>query len=276
MSHRKRKIQYKDQISPRICTQTNTKESLETSLCACTRASLTVEASIIVPLMVGFLAIILFFFRFIQVQVAVEEALIYTGRKVAVESCMMSSEEVLYLSAEAIFREAISENEIINRYIKNKSNGIQLLKSEFADNEIWLRAEYEIKLPVAFFSIDSVELSSENCFQKWIGNRDEFYDGDWVYITQNGTVYHSKKDCRALDISVKRASASKIENYRGENGQKYYACDRCKEEGVNWVYYTDYGTLFHAKIDCSSLKRTIEKIRKDEVGNRRICVFCNM
>lgn len=276
MSHRKRNIQYKDQISPRICTQTNIKDNHETSLCIYLKASLTVEASFIVPLMAGFFAIIVFFFRLIQVQVAVEEVLIYTGRKVAVESSIVSSEEVMYISAETIFREAISEYEIINKYVKNKSRGITLSKSVFAEDEIWLRAEYEIKLPVAFFSIDSVWLSSENCFQKWIGNRDEFYDGDWVYITQNGTVYHTKRDCQALDISVKRASALKIESYRGKNGQKYYACKRCKEEAVSWVYYTDYGTLFHTKIDCSSLKRTIEKIRKDKVGNRRICIFCNL
>ena len=100
MSHWKNNRELLHKISQRICTQTKTIRNQETSLCIHPEASLTIEASVVVPLMAGFLAIILFFFRIMQVQAIVEETLIYTGRCVAVESSVVSSEKALYLSAE--------------------------------------------------------------------------------------------------------------------------------------------------------------------------------
>ena len=91
----------KGKISPRICTQTINFIRQRTSFCTCEKGSLTVEASFIVPLTIGFLGIILFFFRILQVQIRVEEALMYAGRTVAVESSTISSETALFLLAEA-------------------------------------------------------------------------------------------------------------------------------------------------------------------------------
>ena len=70
MSHWKRNMQYKNKISLRIRTQTKMKKNQETSFCAWQRASMTIEASFIVPFMAGFLAIILFFFRAVGWRVA--------------------------------------------------------------------------------------------------------------------------------------------------------------------------------------------------------------
>lgn len=275
MSHWKRNMYHKNKISLRICTQTKSINNQETSLCTRPRASLTIEASFIVPLMAGFLAIILFFFRVISVQVVVEEAMVYTGRCVAVESCVVSSEEALFLSAESIFRMLVDENVVVNSYVENKSWGISLLKSEFTGDVIWLRAEYAVKLPVSFFGTDCIYLSSENSFHKWIGSNGLEHVEKWVYITQTGSVYHTSVDCRVLDISIKTAFLSEIGDYRGVDGQKFYPCSRCKKEDCQVVYYTDYGTLYHYDVVCSSLKRTIKKIPLEEVGSRHICSFCN-
>ena len=59
------------------------------------KASMTVEASIVIPLLVGFVVSLLFWFRLIQVQAAVEEALLYAARKTAIESSVVSEEELL-------------------------------------------------------------------------------------------------------------------------------------------------------------------------------------
>ena len=269
-----RNMNYKNIISHRICTQTKRIKNQETSLCTYAHGSLTIEASFVIPLMAGSLAFILYFFQVILVQVQIEEALIYTGRCVAVESCVVSSEEALFLSAETIFRSIVDKSTVVNRYVENKSWGISLLKSEFSGDEICLRAEYAVKLPISFFDIDRIRLSSENCFQKWIGSNGFEQVGKWVYITPTGTVYHTSMACRVLDISIKEAPLSEIGEYRGLNGQKFYPCFRCKKEAGQVVYYTDYGTLYHQNIGCRALKRTINKIHIEEVGARSICSFC--
>jgi len=67
---------------------------------------------------------------------------------------------------------------------------------------------------------------------------------------------------------------SEIGDYRGVDGQKFYPCSRCKKEDCQVVYYTDYGTLYHKDIACSAIKRLVEKIKIEDVGNRRPCSFC--
>lgn len=260
--------------SPRICTQTKKFMSQRTSFCICEKASLTIEASVVLPLTIGFLAIILFFFRVIQVQAIIEEALMYAGRVVAVESSEVSSELALLISAEGVLISVLEEQPIVESYIKHGIFGISLLRSDFSGENIVLRADYKMILPVAFFGRESIELSSENCFRKWVGDINGEIQDDWVYITPTGSVYHTNLDCRVLDIKAEATSLTQIAEYRGMDGQKYYPCSRCKTENGSTVYYTGYGRLYHFDARCSSLKRTIQKISRSEIEGRRECAFC--
>jgi len=274
MSLWKKLLFYKYMCSPQICTQY--KKDQRASFYICQKASFTVEASIIVPLCIGFLSCFLFFFRVIQVQTLVEETLIYVGRQVAVESSVIESKEGLFLSVEALFLNCLKDEPIIETYVKNAEMGICLLSSTFDGEEIVLHADYQMKLPVGFFEINSLSLSSENRFRKWTGNESAEEGGEWVYITPDGTAYHSSAKCQSLDLSIRRAMMEEIENLRGKNGQKYDACSRCLKEKRNggYVYYTDYGRLYHKELSCSALKRTIHKIKKSMIGNRTPCKYC--
>lgn len=228
----------------------------------------------VIPLTIGFLVCILFFFRVIQVQAAVEQALIDAGRAIAVESSVVDSEEVLLVSAEALLLTSLQHDPVVESYVENGVLGIWLLESDFSGEEIVLRAEYQIKLPVSFFEVEDISLVSENSFRKWIGNSGRATEGEWVYITPNGLVYHTRVDCRSLDLSVKSAIGTTISQLRGKDGQKYYPCSRCMQEELGNVYYTDYGTLYHGDVSCGALKRTIQKVSIREVGGRRLCSYC--
>lgn len=258
----------------KICTQPNSLLSQWTSLCICRKASLTLEATIVIPLMVGFLVCILFFFRVIQVQAAVEQAIVATGRAIAVESSVVDSEEMLFLSAEALLLNALQEDPVVGDYVENGTLGIWLFESDFSGANILLHAEYRMKLPVSFFDIEYISLVSENSFRKWTGDRGSTAEETWVYVTPNGVVYHSSTECRSLDLSVKSAMSSVISKYRGKDGQKYYPCSRCVQEERGIVFYTDYGTLYHGDVSCSSLKRSIQRIPKSEIRGRKGCSFC--
>ncbi len=264
-------IKYK-KISSRICTQTKFNIYQETSFCTCKAGSLTIEAAVIIPLAVGFLVCVLYFFRVIQVQATVEEALIYVGRMIAVESSIVSSEEALFLSAEAGIKTALKKSVVIDNYVENGVWGVSLLRSKFQGEDIVLCAEYKVRLPVKFFGIDSITLSSQNAFRKWIG--DIKGEEDYVYVTSNGEVYHTNLDCPSLSLSIKQSLTSKISNCRGKDGQKYYPCSACVRRETGVVYYTDYGTLYHEVLDCSALKRTVKKIAISEIGGKRQCMFC--
>jgi len=261
--------------SPQTRTLNTKFQNQGTSPCICKKGSFTVEAAIIIPLTVGFLGCILFLFRVMQVQAAIDEAVIYAGRKVAVESSAIPSETALFLSTQGFMMAMLKDYPEVENYVENGFLGINLLESEFSGSQIQIKAKYKMILPVSFFGIDSIALYSQNSFQKWVGDSYKDSEDQWVYITPTGVVYHANTGCRAIDLSIKEVERSQIAQMRGENGQKYYPCSQCNDKTQSSVVYcTDYGTLFHAKEDCSSLKRTIRKVCLKDVGDRIPCSFC--
>lgn len=262
--------------SPQKRTHKIPQNSQRASFCICQRASYTLEAAVVIPLLAGYLVTFLSFFQILQVQCAVDEALLYAGRKTAVESSIVDSEEALFLSAEGFLLYALKDNLLIENHVEHGSLGVQLWESEFEGDAIFLKANYTYKLPIGFLGVKQVELSSQNRFRKWNNTAPTTESGEWVYVTPNGEVYHTDITCRSLKLSIKTATLGEVEELRGLNGQKYYECPLCdwKEDQSERVYYTDYGVLFHRDISCSSLKRTIEKISIEEIGNRRLCSYC--
>lgn len=263
--------------SPVLCTRKKRTKLQEASFCICSKASLTVEAAVVFPLTIGFLLSILFFFRVLFVQAAVEEALVYAGRAVAVESSLMDEETALYLSAEGLFKYELSQEKNIDRFVTGGVLGVTLLGSRVSGKEIELQANYMVSLPIKLFGTNGIWLTSKNSFVKWKG---DLYTGTeqekWVYITKTGSVYHKNTNCRSLDLKIQEGSIQEMDAIRGKNGQKYYSCNRCLNnmEEIQSVYFTDYGKLYHGKLSCSALKRTIEKILLSQVGDRRPCSYC--
>ena len=249
----------------------------EASLYTWQKASYTIEAAIVIPLMALFFVSILFFFRIMEVQYDVEKALIYAGRKTAVESSAVTSSELLLASAKGHLIYALKDSDVVEAYIRGGSLGIFLWSSEFSEEEILLKASYEFFLPIDFWDIGTIHLYSQNRFYKWNGDVSISQEEAWVYVTPTGTVYHSTPSCRVLDLGIREIAFTQIETERGMDGQKYYPCSRCKDMSVSngVVYGTNYGTRYHRDISCSYLKRTIQKIKPEEVEDRLPCSFCD-
>ena len=246
------------------------------SFCICHKASYTVEAAIVIPLISMYLVMLLFFFPILKIQCVVDEALMYAGRKTAVECSVLESEEILAISAETYMLYVLKDNSLVDKYIKHGMWGIQLWNSSFEGEDIILRAEYVVKLPFSFGGLGEIRLSSQNSFRKWSKSIHEEAPGGYVYVTETGEVYHKNIYCRSIHLSVKSCVVEEISSLRGKNGQRYYECDRCEwiSEKKERVYYTDYGTLYHKDIACSAIKRMVEKIKIEEIEGTRPCNFC--
>ena len=246
------------------------------SFCICCKASYTVEAAIVIPLLSMYLVTLLFFFPILEIQRAVDEALMYAGRKTAVECSVLESEEILALSAETYMLYALKDNSLVNSYLKQEMWGIQLWESSFDGEDIVLRADYVVKLPFSFGRLGEIPLSSQNRFRKWSKSESGEDQGDYVYVTETGEVYHEDINCRSIRLSVKSCATETVSSLRGKDGQRYYECNECQwiSEKKERVYYTDYGTLYHKDIGCSAIKRMVEKIKLEEIEGKRPCKFC--
>lgn len=98
---------------------------------------------------------------------------------------------------------------------------------------------------------------------------------EWVYITPHGERYHRSRDCRHLRVKIYSASTEKIVDYRNDSGEKYRRCESCGDDGLTGIcFYTEYGNRYHATLQCSGLKRSVQTVRISEVGRRHVCAYC--
>ncbi len=250
-----------------------------------TRGSMTLEMAVVLPLMVSFLVFFLFLFRMLWVQESMEEALIFASRTVAV-SCFTESREQEKPQAEQLaeaelsFRKGLKECGCPVVFIQGEARGISLLSSEFSGDEVIIRAAYEMRMPCVLFGDLRFSFVQSVQSRKWIGNISlEQSDSDtdqWVYITTYGTVYHGKRDCRYLDLSIRAVNRHALLTLRNKDGKIYRMCGTCGKSKQGTVYVTDYGTHYHSSLSCSGLKRTIYMVKLSQTGGRKPCSKCGI
>lgn len=240
------------------------------------RGSYTLEMAVVLPIAVTFLTAILFFFRVLQVQTQVQEALVYTSRKIAVSAGVSDNSATLLAEAEVLFRKELQQHEEVQKYVQNDLPGVSLLLSELSGPEVILRADYFVKFPIKLLNVKGVKITQRSASRKWTGDQEQWTDNDYVYITENGTVYHCSRDCSYLDLSIKAVDYTDIGRIKNKNEHKYSGCSLCaeKNKSAGQVYITDYGTCYHATLSCSGLKRTVYIVPLSEVGGKGPCSKC--
>lgn len=117
--------------------------------CTCLKASYTLEAAVIFPLVAVF-CIYTFFFRVVQVESQVKAALYYSARMSALASSANDSSVVSVATAEVLFRSRISDSKHIDTYVRGGRYGVSLLGSKMDGDDVSLKAKYKVKLPVSF------------------------------------------------------------------------------------------------------------------------------
>lgn len=264
ISHHKTIIKFPTQGAPR---------------CTCYAGSFTLEAAVILPMLACFFVSILFFFRVMQVQLEVQQALDDTGRRLAVYLAGDNSGSLAeYAAAGILFQKELKGSKTVSEYVRGGLAGITLFDSEFSADQIHLRASYRIRLPVRIFWIWEVKIAQRADCRKWTGWKEQSEDveEDLVYITETGTVYHTTKSCTHLTLSIRSVTIGEIPWLRNENGDKYRECMICMDKNISsgQLYITNQGDCYHSDLGCSGLKRTIYTVRLSEVEGRRPCRKC--
>ncbi len=99
----------------------------------------------------------------------------------------------------------------------------------------------------------------------------------YVYVTENGVVYHRDPGCTHLLLSVRQVAYADLGSCRNQDGGRYTACEKCArgEHDPAVVIIAREGDRYHLDPNCSGLKRTVERIRLSEAGGRRPCSRCS-
>lgn len=242
------------------------------------QASFTVEAAMIVPIFVFFMALFLGFFQVMQIEIQVDQALQYAAGNTAIYCQKQDGYPLLeYTGAAVLFYRELKTEEIAEKSLKNGIAGIRFQDMDSNERFVKLHVSYEIRLPVGFFGFQFLNVEQSASARKWNGYQSENGNNEdaWVYITPYGSVYHQSTACRYLDLSVHAVGKDQISKLRNKDGAIYYSCVSCHAamaEGT--VYVTDYGTSYHASANCRKLKRTVYRVKKEQAGDRTPCKKC--
>lgn len=144
---------------------------------------------------------------------------------------------------------------------------------------------YAVTLPIGGFGYKKVWVRQRSMVHIFNGYDDARGDiiGEqkvYVYVTKQGSVYHKKRSCSVLQLSVRSVTGSRINKERNTEGKIYRKCKKCTRGYTNAelvglsLFVTDYGVKYHVRANCPELTRTVKVIRIEEAGTRRACKIC--
>lgn len=258
------------------------------------RASMTVEACLVLPLFLFAFLNIISIVEIYRLQGNMSAAMHDTARQMAVygyeyrqirggSAGAAESLGLTYLYAAGKIRTKLGTAYLDNAPIAGGTSSICWLRSSVMqqDDCIDLIAEYRIEPPVPLMGYRQRTMFNRMRTRAWTG-----YDGavngtdssvtqeEIVYITPDGGVFHRSRACSYLKLSIAAASKSFLDTQRNQDGDKYYPCGECGRYCGSTVYITDYGNRYHATLGCSGLKRTVMAVPITETGSRGACSKC--
>ncbi len=261
-------------------------------------ASITVEASIALPLFIFFFVNIMMLFNIIKIQCDMEAALHQVGNEVALYAFdAKAGEDALGIDDSKVGSVA---GALSTFYIKNKvesylgeelekgivtngASGLNFLQSKvmLGNDIIDVVVDYKVHPLIPLIGFDDFPVESRYYAHAWtgydisgIGEPDQ-NEEEMVYVTEHGEVYHRDINCKYLKLNIRTIEYESLKTERNADRSKYYPCEYCGQGvGGGHVFITDYGTRYHSRVDCPGLKRKIYTIPISEVGGKPPCSGC--
>lgn len=241
------------------------------------RGSATVEAVCILPMLM-----IVFWIFYSMCQIFIVDNLVYqavmnTAEELA-EYAYLAEEDSAILdtvAANGMLQEYLPSDKRLERYIKGGKTGLLILYPVQVDAEGFLtvRLNYRLEIPSPFLKKLEMPVQIQVRQKAYTGYRkpEDREDGEqYVYLAENGTVYHLTRSCSHLDLTIHPVSADR----RKEQYAELTPCEYCGDETSDIYYITDTGERYHSSMECGGLKRTVRRVPRSEVQGYAPCSRC--
>lgn len=250
--------------------------------------TLTVEAAIVLPLFLIVMIAVLQYGAVMGTAVKFGTALTETGKTMATAAYVTKyggdAGDALGIAAVAL-SEAYAQGKVMSQAGDTSAvkNANMLLSSFLGEEEtIDLVLTYQIRSPFSLVQLPGNFFLQRARVRAWTGRSESVSDdgensdsGDYVYVTETGSVYHDDPDCTHLKLSIRMVDAESLDSLRNNNGGKYHACEICGDSSPSGtVYITNEGTRYHNSLECSGLKRTVRQVSREDIGDLRACSKC--
>lgn len=252
------------------------------------RGSMTVEASMVLPVFLFFMMTLLMGIEMVRLQCN-----LFAG---------LGSSEAIHMEKQ--IQRALQDQPLLGHfkvdaaeeYLNGQENGRLCLLGNISvrnqsdvqgNGRIEVEVQYQIKpfiywLPIGNSNGGGLCFEDELFAHDFNGYRgsvegDRREEEEIVYITENGTRYHTDTGCVSLRISVQTVHSSRLSAMRNQSGGRYYPCERCRPSKSGVFFITRDGDRYHRGADCSSLKRTVRAVTLEEAVRmgRSACSKCS-
>lgn len=252
--------------------------------------SVSVEAALVLPLFIFALLSLFSLGESIRVRGIIYEGFHETAEYMAESSYLyegaagagkeekasdMLSQGISLAAANHKLNDYIDDREAVCKYVNGGMSGIYVTQAELGDDDyVYMKLYYSIEVDVPMLGkmdIPCREKIRQRAYLGYTKENDEDSEGTYIYMAENGRVYHSSRKCYHIKLAIKqvdeetlRSSYSRLTPCR--------LCARYKKGGA--IYVTEDGDRYHYSLGCSGLKRTIYRVKKDECGVCRPCSAC--
>lgn len=243
------------------------------------RGSITLEASIVIPIFFFAILSLAYLLEMMTLQNAMRNALCSAARETASQAYSAAGPNPRDIEHRII--ENIGAEKLDASMVVGGAGGIDCDNSTYnrMTGVMDLSVRYEVDIPILMFRIHAITCEEKLRVKGWTGYvsvQDDSYSSKTVYVTDTGVVYHKSPDCTYLDMSIRSVQSEEIENLRNQSGSKYYACESCGKETAagDICYITDHGTRYHTSLRCKKVQRNIYAISIDEAYGLGGCSKC--
>lgn len=245
------------------------------------RASLTVEASLALPV---FLVAVLLLLKTVDLYrlhgmltVSLQESARYLSIcAYAVDAAGKETYEIPETAACIAYAEGKLPEEI------RKNGTVTLLPSSVRGGWLELRAIYWPKMGNRLIPVQSRGIAACAKVHLFCGRTDDDTKEEsakakqMVWMTENGSVYHTDSSCSHINLTIQASSPGALAWKRNQDGEKYKKCEQCIGKGMTGkeVYYTKYGNRYHNSLACKGLQRKVRLVTLEQTDGRKECSKC--
>lgn len=242
--------------------------------------SITVEASLVVPIFVLIVTGILYLNQLLYCEEQVLCALEQAAKETSLEYTLVHKKLVVnpvFMSAK--INAAISGRENENRSVVC----VVRAKIDSETDQMDFQADYTVTSPIPLFG-KNIFLFSEGYYGKaFTGvltrmSQSEQGEDEMVYVTKTGSVYHRSIACNHLKLSLRVVSIKELEEKRSFDGSIYYPCEKCcggkNLSAKQNVVICNYGNRYHVEKSCQKISWSIREIPISQVEGRTPCKTC--
>ena len=149
-----------------------------------------------------------------------------------------------------------------------------LTKEYMEDPYVDLYEVYSYKLPITLIPGYQIDVALRGRVHAWVGRTGQECEADknkiaeeMVYVTDHQAVYHTDSGCSHLQLSVYAVDSTRLSNYD-------FCKKCCGSTEVTTYYVTENGDCCHASRSCSGLTRNVRLVFKSEAAGLPCCSRC--